>query len=59
LGSDPEHENGNFILKDVREVAIENFVSMNNWYPAELHSILAEDFRGTFPEARFLGTVRF
>ncbi len=59
LGSDPEHEDGNLILKDVHEVPIEDFVSMDNWYPMELHPILKKDFKNGFPEVRFLGTVRF
>ncbi len=58
LGSDPEHEDGNFILKGVHEISIENFVSMDNWYPTELHSILEKDFKNGFSETRFLGTVR-
>lgn len=59
LGSDSEHEDGNLILKDVHEVPIEDFVSMDNWYPTELHPILEKDFKDGFPEVRFLGTVHF
>ena len=59
LGSDPEHEDGNFILKDVHEVAIGDFASMDNWYPTELHSLIEEDFKNGFPNMRFLGTVQF
>lgn len=59
LGTDPEHKDGNMILKDVRQVAIADFASMEHWYPTELHTIIERDFKSGFSETRFLGTARF
>ncbi|MBI4993817.1 NUDIX hydrolase [Candidatus Wolfebacteria bacterium] len=59
LGIDPEHEDGNIILKDVHRISMNDFCSMTNWYPTELHSLIADDFKNKFSEYRFLGTVKF
>lgn len=59
LGADPEHKDGNFILKDVHQISINDFAHTPNWYPKELQHLITDDFKKGFPENRFLGTVRF
>lgn len=59
LGVDPEHEDGNEILKAVRIIPIGELATSQNWYPTELRPLIAEDFRNGFSTLRSLGTARF
>jgi len=58
LGVDPEHDDGNTILKGVRVIAIDELQKMTNWHPAELQTIIEHDFKSNFTATRYLGVSK-